>query len=196
MKTDRIFMGLMLGLAATTLALAHGPDGDHQDAPAGVPTQAGGARLEAQSELFELVARLEPAQFSMLIDRYASNEPLLQAAVELESGGVKAKAQFHADSGAYSVADPALLKLLATPGEHPLLITIVAGDESDLLDGVLRTAAAGATELDHDTLYGHSKSWLPTWAGWLAGAAVTLALLGLLWRRKAKQLAKFAGEQA
>lgn len=176
---------------------AHGPNGEHLDqAAVGAIALAAGPRVEAQSELFELVATLGNGELSILIDRFASNEPLLKAVVEVESGAVKAKARFHADLGDFSVDDPALLKLLATPGEHPLLITIVAGEESDLLDGVLRTAAAGATAQDHDTLYGHSKSWLPTWARWLVGAALLLALLGVAWRRKAKKVVKFGGEQA
>ena len=178
---------------------SHGPNGEHLDQAAlGASASVRGPRFEAQSELFELVATLGGGELSILIDRFASNEPLLKADVEVESGAIKAKARFHADMGDFSVADPAMLKLLATPGEHPLLITIVAGAESDLLDGVLRTAAAANAdaELDHDALYGHSKSWLPTWARWLAGAAVLLAILGWAWRRKAQQRGKFAGEQA
>ncbi|MCV2367861.1 hypothetical protein [Roseateles oligotrophus] len=189
-------LSVLLGLGTPT-ALAHGPDGDHAEPSAGASTLAGGARLEAKSELFELVARLQGDHLSILIDRYASNEPVLKAAVELESGALKAKAKFRAEQGDYAVDDPALLKLLATPGEHALLITIMAGDEADLLEGVLRTAAAGAAGLDHDTEYGHGKPWLPIWARWLGGAALLLlTLLVWAWRRKAKQATKFAGEQA
>jgi hypothetical protein len=186
----------MLMCLGAPLAVAHGPDGDHAEPAAGALKLAGAARLEAQSELFEMVARLQGEQLSILIDRYASNEPVLKAAVEFESGALKAKAKFNAEQGDYVVDDPALLKLLATPGEHALLITIVAGEEADLLEGVLRTATAGAAGLDHDTEYGHGKPWLPIWARWLGGAALLLTLLVWAWRRKAKQASKFAGEQA
>lgn len=154
------------------LALADGP---------------GAARLEAKSELFELVARLEGGQLSILIDRYASNEPLLKAAVEVEAGALKAKASFHAEQGDYVVEDPALLKLLGTPGEHPLLITVVAGDEADLLEGVLRSVAATPAHAATDGQRG-----LPTWL--LGLAAALLAILAWAWRRKLK--VKVAGESA
>jgi hypothetical protein len=149
----------------------------------------GAARLEAKSELFELVARLEGGHLSILIDRYASNEPLLKAAVEVEAGALKAKASFHAEQGDYVVEDPALLKLLGTPGEHPLLITVVAGDEADLLEGVLRSVAAAPAPAPAHAAPG-SPRWLPTWV--LGLAAALLALLAWAWRRKLK----LAGESA
>jgi len=194
----RVLLGL-LSLALSfpaAVVLAHGPDGDHQEPAAHASGQPSAARLEAKSELFELVAHLEAGRLSILIDRYASNEPVLKAAVEVESGAVKAKASFQTEVGGYVLTDPALLKLLGTPGEHPLLITVVAGDEADLLEGVLRTAAADAAGLDHDAEYGHSKPMLPVWARWLGFAALLLALLGWARRRKLKSAAKFAGVQA
>ncbi|MCA0177675.1 MAG: hypothetical protein LCH73_15555 [Proteobacteria bacterium] len=161
--------------AATPLAApgAHGPNGEHLDAPpSGTVAATGAPRLEAQSEHFELVARLEGGELSLLIDRYATNEPVLGAQVEVESGPRKAKATFHADLGDYAVDDPALLKQLSTPGAHPLVITIRAGDESDLLGGVLHvgTGQALAAAQDH-------RGW--AWAG---GGALLLGLLALGWR--------------
>ena len=85
-----------------------------------------GFRVEANSDLFELVATLAGGELSILIDRFATNEPVLQAQVEVESGALKALAKFHADIGYYAVDDPAMLKKLSTPGEHPLVITVLA----------------------------------------------------------------------
>lgn len=149
---------------------AHGPNGEHLDAP---PTgmanaRQAGLRIDAQSELFELVATLAGGELSILIDRFASNEPVLQAQVEVESGGLKAKAQFHADMGDYSVDDPAMLKKLSEPGEHPLVVTVLAGKDSDLLDAVLRVPAPPAP---------HDRG-IPG-SGWAWGGAAALALLGL-----------------
>ncbi|MCV2358298.1 hypothetical protein LNV08_04855 [Paucibacter sp. TC2R-5] len=189
---------------AATWALAgpgaHGPNGEHLDqAPSAGATLAAGPRVEAQTDLFELVARLGAADLTLMIDRFASNEPVLKAEVEVESGALKAKAKFQADSGAYVLSDPALLKLLATPGEHPLLITIVAGAETDLLDGVLRTSAADAAGLDHDAEFGHGESRFPAWARWLGGGVLLLALLlaprGWVRVRKARKLGMNSGAQ-
>lgn len=120
---------------------AHGPGGEHLDAQ----SQANGAavpRVEAASETFELVGRLMAEELSLLIDRYETNEPVLQAQVEVRFGGLKAPAKFHADQGDYSVDDAAFLKALRVPGEHALVFTVLAGGESDLLEGKLVVAAA------------------------------------------------------
>ena len=94
-------------------------------------------RVEAKSELFELVANLKPGELSILVDRYETNEPVLGAQLEVESGSLKAIAAFRADKGDYVVTDAALLKALAAPGEHALVFTLMAGKDSDLLDGTL-----------------------------------------------------------
>jgi hypothetical protein len=168
---------------------AHGPNGEHLDAPAAAAaTGASVPRIEAQSELFELVGTLAGGELSFLIDRYASNEPLLRAQVEVESGGLKAQARFHADLGDYAVDDAALLKKLAAPGEHPLVITIVAGEEMDLLEGVLRTAVASG----HDEHHAH---------GWrrpglvLAGAGLLLGAGLAGWQLRRRRVSRSAGTQ-
>lgn len=172
----KLLMSLLL-LIASSGTLAHG--GEDHGAKAPVITASAVPRLEAHTELFELVARLEGGELSLMIDRYASNEPLLNASVELESGGLKAKASFHADIGDYAVNDPAFLKLLAAPGEHPLVITVQAGSEADLLDGVLHVGTAteaGEVHADH----GDRRSrWL--WAGLLV---VLLIGAAAWWRRR------------
>ena len=169
-----------VGLMASLLALmpvtiwagpgAHGPNGEHLDAPSMGNANAMRANLqiEAKSDLFELVATLTGGELSILIDRFATNEPVLKAQVEVESGGLKAQAKFHADIGDYAIDDPAMLKKLSTPGEHPLVITVLAGEDSDLLDGVLRVSASSA---DHE----HGIHW----AWWSLGALVIFVLLGI-----------------
>lgn len=176
---------LFFTLAAVAAPGAHGPNGEHLDAPAsGAIADSTAPRLEAKSELFELVGHLAGGEFSMLIDRFDTNEPVLKADVEIESGNRKAKATFHADLGDYAVDDAEMLKLLAAPGEHAIVITILAGQDSDLLDGVLRvgTAAAAGTgdAHGHDHAGGHTGWWR-----WLAGAVVLVAAgLGWRWRHR------------
>ncbi|WP_350295265.1 hypothetical protein [Limnohabitans sp. Rim8] len=176
------------GLTASLLVLmplpawagpgAHGPNGEHLDAPMTGKANAMQASLqvEANSDLFELVATLTSGELSIFIDRFASNEPVLQAQVEVESGGLKAQAKFHADRGHYAIDDRAMLQKLSTPGEHPLVITVLAGKDSDLLDAVLRVPAALAVD-DH-----HFH-----WEWWALGALATLVLLGMSVARLRKQ---------
>jgi hypothetical protein len=143
---------------------AHGPGGEHLDAPA--PVLSGGQsvpRVEAKSELFELVARVEGGALAVLIDRYDTNEPVLDAAVEVESGTLKSKARFRREQGDYAVEDPALVKLRASPGSHPLVFTVAAGKDSDLLDGSMQVAGEASAQ--------GGRSYA-TIAAWLVGAAI------------------------
>lgn len=179
-------LALLLASAASAGPGAHGPNGEHLDAPgAGTSASAGATtpRLEAKSELFELVARLQGGELSLLIDRFATNEPVLQASVEIESGPLKAPARFHADLGDYAVDDPAMLKLLSTPGAHPVVITILAGEETDLLDGMLHVSAAQAQDAAghaHGTHGTHGTRWWP----WALGGTALLLAAWLAWRKR------------
>jgi hypothetical protein len=185
-------LGLLLTLNPAFAAPgAHGPNGEHLDAPVASGTAQTQPRIEARTDSFELVATLYAGELSVLIDRYATNEPVLRASLEVESGGLKAKATFHADQGDYAVDDAKLLALLRQPGEHALVFTLVASGESDLLDGTLKTTA-GATaagghghahdDHSHDD-HGHDHALER--AAWTTGGLLALGLLGaVLWRRQ------------
>lgn len=197
----RALATLALGAALCLPALAgpgaHGPNGEHLGGSVGKAAGAAAAlpRLEASSELFELVATLAGGELSILIDRYQSNEPLLNARVEVESGGLKAEARFHADHGDYAVDNPALLQHLASAGEHALVFTIVAGEEADLLDGSLSVSQAAGV---HDDRW-HEHGWA-AWAAWLGAATLAAALLAALaLRRRTRGAAgarQLTGDQA
>jgi hypothetical protein len=185
-----LLMALMTVAGTTTWAApgAHGPNGEHLDAPAqGATTSGRGApRMEAVSEAFELVAVLRADELSMLINRFETSEPVLDAQVEVESGNLKAVARFHSDLGDYAVDDAAFLQALQTPGEHALVITVLAGDDTDLLDGSLRTTGEAMANAADTAGHGHGHApgdhpghGIPRKA-WIAGAV--LAVLGLvLW---------------
>lgn len=191
----RPLLALALGwfaAAASAAPGAHGPNGEHLDAPqSGTMAVSTAPRLDAKSELFELVARLEGGEFSILIDNFATNEPVLKADVEVESGSLKAKAKFHADLGDYSVDDPAMLKLLSAPGEHPIVITVLAGEQTDLLDGVLRVGPGQVQKAGHghshdgghDDDHGHAHGI--SWWRWALGAFIVL-LLAISWKWRNK----------
>lgn len=202
MTSTSLLRALALAAAAASLNLsavagpgAHGPNGEHVDAPT-VAAGAGSSRprFEAKSEQFELVATLGSGEFSMLIDRFATNEPVLKAQVEVESGGLKATAKFHDDIGDYAVADEAMLKLLGKPGDHAIVITVINGNESDLLDAILKVTADQARATDdaphghdqgladdhgHEHTSGSRKLWIGL--GLVAAVLITIAA----WRRRA-----------
>ena len=160
-----LIVSILASLPSLAAPGAHGPGGEHLDAPGVAATGAGLPRIEAQTESFELVGTLRDHELSLLIDRYDSNEPVLDATVEVESAGVRATATFHADAGDYAFTDERLLAALERPGEHALLFTIVTTGDSDLVDAALRVestpVAAGPTT--------HAAAWL---SGALAAALV------------------------
>ncbi|VTY37653.1 Uncharacterised protein [Xylophilus ampelinus] len=188
-------MAVMLLVASLTVDAApgaHGPNGEHLDAPtstAGTATSV--PSFETRSELFEMVGRLQGGELSMLIHRYETNEPVLQAEVEIESGTLSAKAPFHSDLGDYAIADAAMLKLLASPGEHALVITVKAGDDVDLLDGVLKVPEEAHS---HDGEHGHGHG-IPRSAWVIAGFLVLIAT-GALWSRRSRRMQSAVTEGA
>ena len=204
---SRLFYRRVPRLAATAFLAAaasasagpggHGPDGEHLDGPAATATADARPRMEAATEEFELVARLLDGELSLIVDRFKTNEPVLNAKVQVESGGLKADAAFHTDHGDYSVDDPAMLKKLAEPGQHALVITVLAGADSDLLDGTLTVAAArpsagagaGAGAGDHGHEHGeegHAHSMER--AAWIAGVIALLCLVsGWAWWRQRRR---------
>jgi cobalt-zinc-cadmium efflux system membrane fusion protein len=164
---------------------AHGPNGEHLDAPASSAAAAARPRVQAHSDQFELVAELHDTELSILLDRYETNEPVTGAKVEVQIGNLKTVATFHADHGEYSVDDAKLLAQLKQPGEHALVFTIVSGAESDLLDGTL--LQSGATKGSSGG-HGHDHDDHALWER-LGVALAVLAVLGFagvwLWRRRA-----------
>jgi hypothetical protein len=138
-------------------------------------------RLEAHSEVFELVAELRAGELTVLVDRYETNEPVLGAKLEVESGGSKAMATFRPEQGDYAVTDRTLLNALAAPGEHGLVFTLVSNSESDLLDGTLVTPQGGGTS---NSGSGDHRLDLVRLM-WLGGSVAALGLLGsAVWRRQ------------
>lgn len=173
---NRLFATLLAALAAGS-AVAHGGE-DHGDpAPAPPPSQAGLApRVSAQTEDFELVAVLDaggtaPPMLVLYLDRFATNQPVVDATVEVESGAFKAVAR-PASAGVYTVPGIAF----ASPGRHPLTVSVQTADSADLLDATLETApVAGPAP---------ATAGVPRWA-WAFPAAVLLAAVGVAgWSRR------------
>ena len=156
---------------------AHGPGGEHLDQIPATASTATLPRIEANTDQFELVATLRAGELVILVDRYETNEPVLGAALTVESGGIQAQAKFRGDLSDYAIDDRKLLQLLAAPGEHALVFTLVHQGDADLLDGTLRTPDRSQN--------GHHHSH---WTEYLVGAAIVAVMIGglaLLWRRRA-----------
>jgi len=128
---------------------AHGPNGEHLDSAPTAGASSSAPRFEAKSESYELVGRLQDGELSMFINRFATNEPVDQAKVEVELGQLKAPAPYNSDQGDYAVADEKFLAELRKKGAHALVITILDGSDSDLLDGTLNVANAAMHEPAH-----------------------------------------------
>lgn len=182
------FAAMVLSSASVFAAPgAHGPNGEHLDAPNQVGTTSGPApSFEAHSETFELVGRLQGGELSILINRFATNEPVLNAVVEVESGALKAPAKFHADMGDYAIDDASMLKALAAPGEHSVVVTVLAGTDSDLLDGTLNVSGPKLAADGHSDDDGHAHGPSRTIGLALVVALAALAALGWFLGRKPK----------
>lgn len=165
---------LVTASAALAAPGAHGPSGEHLDAPGGHVHSDAGPRIETFTESFELVGHLQDGELSVLIDRYETNEPVLDGKLEAEFNGLTAAAKFHADHGDYAFDDENFLKALARPGKHALVFTLTAGDESDLLEGTLEVKAADNGHA-HDGAHGYS---LKTWA--IAGVLLAFVLTAIV----------------
>jgi|TARA_B100001105_G_scaffold83042_1_gene65797 hypothetical protein len=192
---------LLLVANAPALAApgAHGPNGEHLDGPTSMRAASALPRVEAKSETFELVAELRASELAIVVDRYESNEPVLGAKLEVESGTLKAVAAFRAEQGDYAVTDAALLEALAAPGEHGLVFTLVAGSDSDLLDGALVSAAGrvatAAAKDDHghahgNNDHGHGHDHELERAAWIGAGVAALGLIGgIAWWRQRRRIA-------
>ena len=166
-------------LAATLLGLApavFGHGGEDHDAPAPAVSQAVAPRASAATEEFEVVAVLEEKQIVIYVDRFASNEPVAHAKIELEGAGLKGVAS--------EVAPGTYVMDLATaipPARHPLTISIEAGDNADLLSANLDTSLA----VEHQV---HVAGW-SVWAVWSIASLLLVASGALLLARRTREKA-------
>jgi hypothetical protein len=173
-----LFVAFCVATALAPVGLA-GPGHDHSHDHA-VPTATGPAlpRFTAQSDLFDAVGILGKEELVVFVDRAATNEPVLNATVELESGSIKAIGKFEATLGEYHF-DGTPFQQTAV---YPITLTIKAGSDTDLLSADLdvhgdESVAKAANALPH-TFREH-----PVWVG--AGLFVIILLVGIfIWSFK------------
>ena len=132
-------------LAALSLILVWSTSGahegeDHGEAKGAPVTISFLPRTEAASDNFELVAVLRDGALQIYLDRRRSNEPIVDAAITVETpnGSVEATAE---PDGTYRLPAP----WAAAPGRYDLMFTVVAGGTADVLTASLQVPAAAAS---------------------------------------------------
>ncbi|WP_198373010.1 hypothetical protein, partial [Roseomonas rosulenta] len=163
----------MFGLAMWGSAISAMAHEGHDHGAAPPPPAAAAPRTETHSDLFEIVAVLDPnGRLWVHLDRFPTAEPIPAATVTATVDGEPAEVT---PAGAYShvVSHPAL----ARPGTRNLIFTVAAGEETDLLPASLEVPAplAGMPQAG-----GAAPAWLAAARepmAWLAG--VVLLLIGV-----------------
>ena len=168
MTRFNIFLAILLSLQLGN-AFAHGDEVHGEVKPLASPVQSQPA-TEAHSPDFALYAQLQGDTLIVYLDRYSDNQPIANASIEVEGEAFKGTLQAVA-AGIYQV--PA--QSLNHPGEHSLVFTVIAGEQSDLLEASLNVDAASGA--------GTHAEQTPWW--WLLAALlvlVSVAVLLLKWR--------------
>jgi len=156
----------------TPVALAGG-DHDHDTGPAAAGPAS--PRFYAVSELYELVGVINGKNLTIYLDRFSDGRPIKDAKIDLELGGVKITVE--PKDGVYE----AMLEREPAPGVVAVMATVVAGNESDLLAGVLDIHAD-----DHDDS-SHTIAWsqFGIWGGAaLAGLLLIIVVIRLVRSRR------------
>ena len=122
-----------------TIGSASAQEGhDHEAKPPQVSASVG-PRGEASSDAFELVAFARGTELLIYLDRFATNEPVEGATIDVETPQGPAAAMVHAGD-AYRLKAP----WLAAPGRFDLIFTVTAGGTTDVLPLTIDTTGHGA----------------------------------------------------
>ncbi|MBI4742405.1 MAG: hypothetical protein HY777_12840 [Betaproteobacteria bacterium] len=152
---------------------AFGHGGEDHGAPPPAVSQNVEPSAATASDNFEVVVALEGKKLLLYIDRFASNEPVANATVEVEGAGLKGLAGEVAP-GTYLMEIAAAIPA----GRHPLTISIDAGETGDLLSATLDTSLS-------EPAVAHAHGW-GEWLVW-GVAALLLAGAALLSARRHKK---------
>lgn len=168
-----------MAIAIPAFAGGDESDGHTHAAPQPVPTKATAPRAAAVSEEFEAVIVLEERKLVLYLDRFASNEPVAGAKVEIEGGGLKGVAA-EKSPGVYAI-DAGTLGASSVPAKHALTIAVEAGDVADLLSATLEIVPPQAG-VAHVHLWGEWTVWLVAGALVLAGGVMMLVRRRRKWK--------------
>ncbi len=175
----------LAGLALVMLALTQTPASAHaghdDEAPAPVAPAGAAPRAEAASAEFELVGVVKEDALVITLDRFGTNEPITDGAIEVAEGDGTATAKAQED-GTYLLRAPWVGK----PGKHELTFTVTAGGVADLLAATLdvpdaphsAAVAPGATPLSGlvDGLLGARRGAVTVALSFVLGMLTVVAL--------------------
>ena len=144
---------LGIGLVLAGMSVAAWADDDEGDSPAASPTAPPDPRIAVESEDFELVGVAKGEQLTIYLDRFADDQPVVGATIEVDAGdGQTVTATAAGDDGVYTAAAP----WVAQPGRHDLVFTVRSDQGADLLAGTLGIPAPESGGLAHVSfLEGH-----------------------------------------
>lgn len=170
MTQSALVLWAMLFTILPLLAFAHGGEdhGDEAKAPISV-SAASGPRLELTSPDVELSGLFQDGKLTLYADHYATNEPIANAKIELESGGRKIQISM-VSNGIYTATADSFKQ----PGKHDVVVSIEAGDLEDLL--------IGSFEIPASTITVRGLIWLD-YAKWTAVGIAVVILLVVLFKR-------------
>ncbi len=175
---SRTVAAFVAALMAVLMAgTSHGHEG-HDHGPEPVAKTDASPRGAGSSELFELVAIAKGEELVFYLDRFASNEPVTDANIEVETpdGPVAAVAS----EGTYRLK----AAWLAKPGHYDLIATVTAGSDTDILPITIdipdRTIG---TPVDAGLL-AKAKSWAQLETGMAAAAGLLLGIVIMSVRRR------------
>ena len=163
--------------AAIAPASAHeGHDHGEQDQPVSASALPRG---ETDSDAFEIVAVARGDHLEIHIDRFATNEPVTGAVLEVETPTGSVKAAENAD-GTYRLPAP----WLAKSDRADLIFTVTAGDVTDILPMTIKTAREAApTAAQSDAAHGEYIGRTSILSA-LGGLAVGVLLTAIVLRRR------------
>lgn len=164
-----------LAFLAGALPLSAHEGHDGPSSPPPLPALA--PRAEAASDLFELVAIAQGGELALYVDRFVSNAPVEDAAIEVETPAGLQAAQARPGEP-YRLAAP----WSVNPGSYDLIVSVAKDGVADVLPlrlvvppaNAKGTAAGGASQ-------GGRSLWIGAGSA-LAGVVAGLALAGLLRR--------------
>ncbi|WP_029585266.1 HlyD family efflux transporter periplasmic adaptor subunit [Bradyrhizobium sp. URHD0069] len=160
-----------------TIAPVYAHEGHDHDEQQQVVSPGALPRGDSVSNEFEIVAVARGETLEIYLDRFATNEPVTGASLEVESPSGPAKATPDTD-GKYRLAAP----WLAKSGRTDLIFTVTAGAITDILPLTIEVPAAQAQHMARENAAGgpiNKNAILLVMGGVLAGAIVSaIALRG------------------
>ena len=126
-------------LLALVPQLSRAHEGHDHDAETKASSVPAAPRAEGASNAFELVAVAQNGELIIYLDRFATNEPVSDAALAVETPAGSVEAKFTPD-GTYRLPAP----WAQSAGRYNLIFTVTKGEIADVLPLTLELAAATA----------------------------------------------------